>query len=88
MADSQTDIRDRILVWLDENEHAAGCYMQHGGEYCDCRLGRATAAIREVMHLHEPSKGVSQTWCAFDADNDGWPCSTIERVADALEVTP
>jgi len=62
VADSQTDIRDRILAWLDDpptsNLHGDLCptWLANGGtsdEGCDCDHGKLRRAVRAAVELHE-----------------------------------
>jgi hypothetical protein len=88
VADTQTDIRDLILAWLDEAGHEVNCanWESLGGAPCDCLMGPLVATVRAVLDLHAPH-GTEWTPCR-ECGRASLPCPTVKSVADALGVTP
>lgn len=92
-----SDIRDRIVAWLDENGHEDWCPSRIHGACCDkdceCALGKLGAAVRVVLTRHGvPQVSVQgvlvSTACRCGHLTSRGQCQTLHYLADALGVTP
>jgi hypothetical protein len=73
MPNPQTDIRDRIIEWLDEWSHG------------NAKAAFLSVTDRH-QRAHRVDPTFARTWCG--EDGQPWPCRTIQGIADALGVAP